>query len=354
MHTREEKMQAFARLLDVMDKLRAECPWDKKQTTESLRTNTIEEVYELSDAILEGQTTELKKELGDVLLHIVFYSKIAEEEGQFDIADVCHSLCEKLVYRHPHVYPSGSDRPGSTLRGSELSPFQGQDSLQELGEEPSSEGHKQVQVNIGTSSHTQVARSLQAKTQDLSLLVQSDKPDRGLEGEVRGLGGEEQRLEHTRASRELSAEAVIKNWEQIKQTEQGGNRTVLSGVPKSLPSLIKAYRVQDKARAVGFDWQERKDVWLKVREELSELEEALEGGNVQEVEGEFGDFLFSLINTARLYKINPDDALERCTQKFIRRFTYVETEAKARGQALTELSLPQMDALWDEAKERGL
>lgn len=260
-HTRAEKMEAFARLLDVMDTLRAECPWDREQTNESLRPNTIEEVHELSDALLKNQPTEIKKELGDVLLHIVFYSKIGEEKGLYDIADVCHSLCDKLIYRHPHIYGN-----------------------------------------------------VEAKDSD----------------------------------------AVIQNWEQLKQKEKDGNTSVLSGVPSSLPTLIKAYRIQDKARGVGFDWEERRDVWTKVREEIDELEEALETGTLQDAEGEFGDFLFSLINAARLYKLNPDNALEQTNQKFIRRFGFLEASCKAQGLSLQELTLAQMDQLWDEAKRQGL
>lgn len=261
MTTREAKMEAFGRLLDVMDRLRAECPWDREQTSESLRPNTIEEVHELSDAILSGENEEIKKELGDVLLHIVFYSKIGEEKGAYDLTSVCHSLCDKLIYRHPHIY-----------------------------------GTQEVE----------------------------------------------------------DSEAVVRNWEELKQREKGGNKTVLSGVPRSLPSLIKAYRVQDKARAVGFDWERPEDVWTKVREELDELEEALRSGDQDAAEGEYGDFLFALINAARLYKLNPDNALERTNQKFIRRFGYVEERAKAEGLRLQDMSLGEMDKLWDEAKARGL
>lgn len=253
-------MQAFGRLLDVMDDLREQCPWDREQTNESLRTNTIEEVYELSDAILANAPYELKKELGDVLLHIVFYSRIGEEQGQYDIADVCHALCDKLIYRHPHIY-----------------------------------GDTKV-----------------------------DTP-----------------------------EAVLQNWEQLKQKEKDGNKTVLSGVPSSLPTLIKAYRIQDKARGVGFDWEARSDVWGKVQEELEELREALEQGSAEDAEGELGDLLFGVINAARLYKINPDNALERTNQKFIRRFGYVEQRAKAEGRNLKDMTLAEMDVLWDEAKRLG-
>lgn len=257
MHTRAEKLEAFGRLLDVMDTLREQCPWDREQTNESLRANTIEEVHELSQAILSGQTDELRKELGDVLLHIVFYSRIGQERGAFDIADVCHSLCDKLIYRHPHIYGD----------------------------------------------------------------VQASDTD-----------------------------TVLANWEQLKQREQGGNKTVLAGVPPSLPTLIKAYRIQDKARGVGFDWQERSEVWHKVAEELGELRTALETLPEDEAESELGDLLFSVINAARLYKLNPDNALERTNQKFIRRFGHIEATALAQGRDLKTLTLAEMETLWDEAK----
>lgn len=250
-------MQAFGRLLDVMDRLRAECPWDREQTTESLRPNTLEEVYELSDAIIAGQTEEVKKELGDVLLHIVFYSKIAEEQGQFDIASVCHTLCDKLIYRHPHVYGE------AVVNGSDT---------------------------------------------------------------------------------------VVSNWEQLKQQEKGGNKSVLSGVPSSLPALIKAYRVQDKARAVGFDWEQPADAWDKVEEELGELREAIGQGSPEQQQAELGDFIFSLVNIARLYKLNPDNALEATNQKFIRRFNYIEARARELGKELKAMTLAEMDTLWNEAK----
>lgn len=257
MSTREEKLEAFGRLLDVMDRLRAECPWDREQTNESLRANTLEEVYELSDALLSGQSEEIKKELGDVLLHIVFYSKIGSEQGAFDIADVCHTLCDKLIFRHPHIY-----------------------------------------------------------------------------GETKVSGTDE----------------VLSNWEQIKQREKGGNKTVLSGVPASLPSMIKAYRIQDKARGVGFDWEHRDEVWAKVAEEERELHEAIQTGNEAKIEAEFGDYIFSLINASRLYKINPDNALEKTNAKFIRRFGYVERKAIESGRNIKELTLEEMDHLWREAK----
>lgn len=247
----------MSRLLDVMERLRKDCPWDREQTTESLRTNTLEEVYELSDAILLGCPEEVKKELGDVLLHIVFYSTIGEEQGTFDLCDVANALCDKLIYRHPHVY-------GEAVAA--------------------------------------------------------------------------------------SAGAVVERWEELKQQEKGGNKTVLSGVPASLPTLIKAYRIQDKARGVGFDWEQPEDVWMKVDEELRELREAITSGSAEDSEAELGDFLFSVINVARKYGINPDNALERTNAKFIRRFSYVEAKAKEAGRSLRDMTLAEMDALWDEAK----
>lgn len=259
MHTKEEKMAAFGRLLDVMDRLRVECPWDRKQTNDSLRPNTIEEVYELCDALIKNDSHEICKELGDVLLHIVFYSRIGEEKGLYDVADVCNKLCDKMIFRHPHVY-------GETV----------------------------------------------AK----------------------------------------SAEEVLDNWEQIKQKEKDGNKTVLSGVPVSLPSLIKAYRIQDKARHVGFDWEDKQDVWAKVREELDELETEIKREDKTRSEKELGDFLFSVINAARLYHLNPDNALEGTNQKFIRRFNYIEEHSIKIGKPLTEMSLAEMDALWNEAKSK--
>lgn len=258
-HTRQEKMEAFGRLLDVMDRLRVECPWDRKQTNDSLRPNTIEETYELCDAIIRDDQREICKELGDVLLHIVFYSRIGEEKKEFDIADVCNKLCDKMIFRHPHVYGEA------------------------------------------------VAKS---------------------------------------------AEEVLDNWEQIKQREKDGNKTVLSGVPAALPSLIKAYRVQDKACHVGFDWEHKEDVWAKVHEELHELEAELRKEDKPRSEQELGDFLFSVINAARLYKLNPDNALEMTNQKFIRRFSYIEQHSIKAGRPLTEMTLEEMDALWNEAKQQ--
>lgn len=258
MHTKEEKLAAFGRLLDVMDTLRVKCPWDKKQTNETLRPNTIEEVYELSDALMKNDEKNICKELGDVLLHIVFYAKIGSETNDFDIADVCNQLCDKLIFRHPHVYG---------------------------------------QVKVKTT------------------------------------------------------EQVLENWEQLKQKEKDGNKTVLSGVPEALPSIIKAYRIQDKARNVGFDWHEKEQVWEKVYEELKELEVELQKENKERSTDELGDFLFSIINAARLYHLNPDTALERTNRKFIKRFNYVETKTKLQGKQLKDMTLAEMDTLWNEAKE---
>ncbi|MDR0835748.1 MAG: nucleoside triphosphate pyrophosphohydrolase [Tannerella sp.] len=256
---REEKIEAFGRLIDILDELRVKCPWDRKQTNESLRTNTIEETYELCDALMRNDNNDIKKELGDLLLHVVFYSKIGEEKGVFDIKDVCNTLCDKLIYRHPHVFGN---------------------------------------VNADTTNK------------------------------------------------------VEQNWEQLKLKEKGGNKTVLEGVPASLPSVVKAQRIQEKARNAGFDWEERADVWDKVAEELGELRREVENMDEDKKEAEFGDFLFSMINAARLYKINPDNALERTNQKFIRRFNYLESQTIAQGRSLKDMTLAEMDALWNEAKSR--
>lgn len=259
MHTKEEKLQAFGRLLDIMDELRVKCPWDAKQTNESLRTNTIEEVYELCEAIIQNSDDAIKKELGDVLLHVVFYAKIGEEKSAYDIADVCNALCDKLIFRHPHVF--------------------GDDAAKTAGE-------------------------------------------------------------------------VEKSWEQIKLKEKGGNKTILEGVPASLPSIAKAHRIQDKARNTGFDWEQKEDVWGKVLEEFTELKNEISHMDNDKMEGEFGDLFFSMINAARLYKINPDNALERTNQKFIRRFNYIEQEAKKMNKNLKDMTLAEMDELWDEAKSK--
>lgn len=253
-----EKLKAFERLLDIMDKLRAECPWDRKQTFETLRTLTIEETYELADAILKNDKQEIKKELGDILLHIVFYSKIGSETNDFDFADVSNSICEKLIYRHPHIF---SD----------------------------------VKV----------------------------KDEREVE----------------------------ENWEQLKLKEKGRHKSVLEGVPDSLPALVKANRIQDKVRGVGFDWEEKEQVWEKVKEEFNEVEHEIRQGNTQKMEEEFGDLFFSLINAARLYGVNPENALERTNQKFIKRFNYLESKTIRQGKDLRDMTLQQMDVIWEEAKQ---
>ncbi len=272
MHTREEKLEAFGRLLDVLDRLRVECPWDRKQTNESLRPNTIEETFELCDALLKDDTKNICKELGDVIMHVIFYARIGEEKESFDIADVCNKEADKLIFRHPHVYGEAESLKHSSL----------------------------IQAEEG---------------------------------------------------KELSSGQVLENWEQIKLREKDGNKSVLSGVPESLPSLIKAYRIQDKARNVGFDWEDKQDVWAKVREELNELEEELKREDKEKSTRELGDFLFSVINAARLYHLNPDNALEHTNQKFIRRFNYIEEHSIKAGKPLTEMTLEEMDKLWNEAKE---
>lgn len=256
-HSRAERLEALGRIMDTLDILRVKCPWDAKQTNESLRPNTIEEVYELCQALLDENPSEIRKELGDVLLHILFYSKIASEKGQFDIADVADALNDKLIFRHPHVF----------------------------GQE---------------------------------------KAD--------------------------TAEKVIQNWEEIKLRERGGNRTVLAGVPAALPALVKAFRVQEKAANVGFDWQSPEQVWDKVREEIGEVSEAIASGDSTDIEAEFGDLLFSVINAARLYKVNPENALERTNRKFIARFNFIEAQANAAGRHIRDLSLDEMEALWQRAK----
>jgi XTP/dITP diphosphohydrolase len=274
-------MAAFGRMLDVLDTLREKCPWDKKQTNESLRPNTIEETYELCDALMKDDTDDICKELGDVLLHVGFYARIGEENLQFDIADVCNRLVDKLIFRHPHVYHPSQ--------------------LGVLDPKPLPYG------------------------EDLG------------ENEFAGAKNVEQ---------------VLDNWEQIKQKEKNGNKSVLSGVPVTLPSLIKAYRIQDKARHVGFDWEDKQDVWAKVREELDELEAELKHEDKERSEKELGDFLFSVINAARLYHLNTDNALEETNQKFIRRFNYIEEHSIKAGKPLTEMTLAEMDALWNEAKSK--
>jgi XTP/dITP diphosphohydrolase len=276
-------MQAFGRFLDVLDALRTNCPWDKKQTNESLRPNTIEETYELCDALIKNDIPDICKELGDVLLHICFYAKIAEEQAQFDMADVCNALTRKMITRHPHVYhPSQID-----------------------AEDP---------------------KPLPYVPDNLSPV------DNG--GKV------------------TTVSQVLENWEQIKLKEKDGNKSVLSGVPEALPSLIKAYRIQDKARNVGFDWEDRQDVWKKVREELDELEAELNKDDKERSTAELGDFLFAVINAARLYKLNPDNALEKTNRKFIDRFNYIEAHSIKMGKPLKDMTLAEMDQLWNEAKQQ--
>jgi len=258
MNTLDKKLNEFARLLEIMTELRAKCPWDKEQTFESLRTLTIEETYELADAIIKDDKKEIRKELGDILLHIVFYSEMASETGDFDIYDVCKGLCEKLIYRHPHIFAD-------------------------------------VEAN--------------------------------------------------------DSETVMQNWEQLKLKEKGGNKTVLSGVPTSLPAMIKAHRIQDKARSVGFDWEEREQVWAKVQEEIDEFKAEVAAMDKDKMEAEFGDLLFSLINAARLFDINPENSLERTNKKFISRFNYLESKTISQGRDLKTMTLSEMDEIWDEAKK---
>lgn len=260
-HTRQEKLEALGRIIDTLDILRVKCPWDAKQTNESLRPNTVEEVYELAQALLDDDATNIRKELGDVLLHVLFYSKIGDEKGQFDIADVADALNDKLIFRHPHVF-----------------------------------------------------------------------------GEV-----------HVD-----NAEQVTQNWEQLKLKEKGGNHSVLAGVPAALPALIKAYRVQEKAANIGFDWESPEQVWEKVDEELDEVRQAIANGDRQDIEGEFGDLLFSVVNAARLYGVTPENALERTNRKFMARFNYVEDQVREKGRKLSDMTLGELDALWNEAKCKGI
>ena len=281
MHTKEEKLAAFEKLMDVLDQLREKCPWDKKQTNESLRPNTIEETFELCDALLANDKKDICKELGDVLMHVLFYAKIGSETDDFDIADVCNQQADKLIFRHPHIY------------------------------HPSQIGEKNPKP-LPYGEEKDGREFADAKTSD----------------------------------------QVLQNWEQIKLREKDGNKRVLSGVPNSLPALIKAYRIQEKARNVGFDWEDKQDVWKKVREELDELEAELRKEDKDNSTRELGDFLFSVINAARLYKLNPDTALEYTNQKFIRRFNYVEDHSIKKGKPLTEMSLEEMDELWNEAKQK--
>lgn len=290
MHSKEEKLAAFGRLLDVQDRLRIQCPWDRKQTFESLRPNTIEETFELCDALMKRDYKNIKKELGDVLEHVMFYSIIGREDEEFDICDVCNQEADKLMFRHPFI--NWREEGNWTVANPDMC-------INEAGQVVYKE-------------------------------TQQEEPDD--------------------ASRPSTASAVEKTWEQIKQQEKDGNERVLSGVPDALPSLIKAYRIQDKARNVGFDWKVKEDVWDKVYEELEELKAELAKGDKENSTRELGDFLFSVINAARLYKLNPDNALEMTNQKFIRRFNYVEDHSVKQGKSLKDMTLEEMDKLWDEAK----
>ena len=302
MHTKEEKLAAFSRLLDVQDRLRLQCPWDKKQTFESLRPNTIEETFELCDALMKRDYKDIKKELGDVLEHVMFYSIIGREDGEFDICDVCNQEADKLMFRHPFI--NWKKEGNWTVSNPDM--FINEEGQVVYKESDAGNGE------AGTASSE----------------------------ETLALG----------ASKPKTATSVEKTWEQIKQQEKDGNERVLSGVPNSLPSLIKAYRIQDKARNVGFDWKEKEDVWEKVQEELEELKVELAKGDKENSTRELGDFIFSVINAARLYKLNPDNALEKTNQKFIRRFNYVEDHSLKQGKNLKDMSLEEMDKLWDEAK----
>ena len=292
MHSKEEKLAAFGRWLDVQDRLRIQCPWDRKQTFESLRPNTIEETFELCDALMKRDYKNIKKELGDVLEHVMFYSIIGREDEEFDICDVCNQEADKLMFRHPFI--NWREEGNWTVANPDMC-------INEAGQVVYKE-------------------------------TQQEEPDD--------------------ASRPSTASAVEKTWEQIKQQEKDGNERVLSGVPDALPSLIKAYRIQDKARNVGFDWKEKEDVWDKVYEELEELKAELAKDDKENSTRELGDFLFSVINAARLYKLNPDNALEMTNQKFIRRFNYVEDHSVKRGKSLKDMTLEEMDKLWDEAKRQ--
>ena len=303
MHTKEEKLAAFSRLLDVQDRLRLQCPWDKKQTFESLRPNTIEETFELCDALMKRDYKDIKKELGDVLEHVMFYSIIGREDGEFDICDVCNQEADKLMFRHPFI------------------------NWNEEGEWSVSNPDMYINENGQVVYNEEKCESEDsASDNDQNSLVKA--------GSVKP----------------KTSTAVEKTWEQIKQQEKDGNERVLSGVPNALPSLIKAYRIQDKARNVGFDWKNKEDVWDKVQEELDELKIELAKEDKENSTKELGDFLFSVINAARLYKLNPDNALEHTNQKFIRRFNYVEDHTIKQGKNLKDISLEEMDQLWNEAK----
>lgn len=312
MHTREEKLAAFGRLLDVQERLRKECPWDRKQTFVSLRPNTIEEVFELCDALVDRDMPNIYKELGDVMEHVVLYSIMGQETGDFDVADVCNQQADKLMFRHPFIdwnrQPDKVDNPADqkpnwTVTNPDLAINQ---NGQVVYKEDINDGDVDKDITMSTD-----LKAGQGKATDVEI-----------------------------------------TWEQIKQKEKHGNKTVLSGVPKSLPSLIKAYRIQDKARNVGFDWKKKEDVWDKVREELGELEVELNKGDEDRSTRELGDFLFSIINAARLYHLNPDNALEYTNRKFISRFNYIEQKAEELGKNLKDMTLEEMDRYWNEAKTK--
>lgn len=331
MHTKEEKLAAFSRLLDVQDRLRLQCPWDRKQTFESLRPNTIEETFELCDALMNRDYKDIKKELGDVLEHVMFYSIIGREDGKFDICDVCNQEADKLMFRHPFI--NWKEEGSWTVSNPDMYiNEEGQVVYKEASEVKKEEGRGK---NSNASTEAEKTDS-NASTADSSQ-PQTDKQ-------------EDSPLFTLSSSLPSTASAVEKTWEQIKQQEKDGNERVLSGVPNALPSLIKAYRIQDKARNVGFDWKVKEDVWDKVYEELEELKIELAKGDKENSTAELGDFLFSVINAARLYKLNPDNALEMTNQKFIRRFNYVEDHSLKLGKNLKDMSLQEMDKLWDEAK----
>ena len=303
MHTKEEKLAAFSRLLDVQDRLRLQCPWDKKQTFESLRPNTIEETFELCDALMKRDYKDIKKELGDVLEHVMFYSIIGREDCEFDICDVCNQEADKLMFRHPFI------------------------NWNEEGEWSVSNPDMYINENGQVVYKEEKCESEDSASDD-----------------------DQNSLVKAGSVKPKTSTAVEKTWEQIKQQEKDGNERVLSGVPNALPSLIKAYRIQDKARNVGFDWKNKEDVWDKVQEELDELKIELAKEDKENSTQELGDFLFSVINAARLYKLNPDNALEHTNQKFIRRFNYVEDHTLKKGKNLKDISLEEMDQLWNEAK----
>lgn len=262
MHTKEEKLQAFGRLLDIMDALRERCPWNAEQTMESIRPMTEEEVYELSDAVIKGDSKEVCKEIGDLLYHLVFYARIAQEQESFDIADSLNAICDKMVFRHPHAFAANA--------------------------------------------------------------------------------------------KQLSAKEIADTWELVKAKEKGGNKTIMSGIPEAMPAILKAMSMQQKARGCGFDWEKREDVWSKVEEELAEVQQACNEGSKSEIEEEFGDLLFAVINASRLYDIDAEKALNDSCSKFRRRFSYIEENTIKKGLKINDLSLSEMDKLWDEAKSKGL